>query len=40
MGFGWSFYAFFAAALIWLAVYFVWAVRADVRERERERIPR
>ncbi len=26
MGFGWSFYGFFAAAAVWLLLYFIWAV--------------
>jgi hypothetical protein len=26
-GFGWSFYGFFIAAALWIAIYFVWAVR-------------
>ena len=34
-GFGLSFYGFFAAALIWLVVYFVWAFRASARDRRR-----
>jgi len=34
-GFGWSFYGFFVAAGAWLAVYFLWAWRADVRDRRR-----
>ena len=25
MGFGWSFYGFFAAAALWIVGYFVWA---------------
>ena len=33
MGLGWSFYGFFAAAAIWLAVYFVWAFRAAAHDR-------
>jgi hypothetical protein len=33
MGFGWSFYGFFAAAALWLAVYFLWAWRAAGRDR-------
>jgi hypothetical protein len=35
MGFGSSFYGFFVAALMWLVLYFVWAFRADVRDRHR-----
>ncbi len=37
MGFGWSFYGFFVAALAWLALYFVWAAREARRDRERDR---
>lgn len=37
VGFGWNFYGFFVAAVIWLAVYFYWAWRAAERDRERER---
>ena len=37
MGFGWSFYGFFAAAALWQAVYFLWAVRAAARDRRRQR---
>ena len=36
MGFGWSFYGFFALAAAWMALYFVWAVRA-VGDRKRAR---
>jgi len=36
MGFGWSFYGFFALAAVWMALYFVWAVRAAARDRERQ----
>jgi len=35
MGFGWSFYGFFAAAALWLVVYFAWAYGASHRERDR-----
>jgi hypothetical protein len=35
-GFGWSFYGFFVMAVLWLALYFVWAARAARRDRERE----
>lgn len=35
MGFGWSLYGFFVAAAIWMAVYFYWAWRADLRDRAR-----
>ena len=35
MGFGWSFYGFFAAAAVWMAIYFVWAFRAAAQDRER-----
>jgi hypothetical protein len=34
MGFGWSFYGFFVAAGIWLAIYFLWAWRAAQHDRE------
>jgi hypothetical protein len=36
-GFGWSFYGFFVLAVIWLAVYFVWAASAAARDRDEER---
>ena len=32
-GLGWSFYGFFAAAAIWLVIYFAWAFRAAARDR-------
>jgi hypothetical protein len=35
VGFGWSFFGFFFAAGLWLAAYFVWAVRAAARDRRR-----
>jgi hypothetical protein len=35
MGFGWSFYGFFFAAVLWLLLYFIWAFRAAARDRER-----
>jgi hypothetical protein len=35
MGFGASFYGFFVAALLWLVVYFLWAFKADARDRHR-----
>jgi hypothetical protein len=34
VGFGWSFYGFFAAAALWLALYFLWAFRAAARDRQ------
>ena len=34
-GFGWSFYGFFVAAAVWLALYFLWAWRAAARDRRR-----
>jgi len=37
MGFGWSFYGFFALAAIWMALYFVWAVRRAARDRKHAR---
>ena len=37
MGFGWGLYGFFIAALVWLAVYFLWAWSAAKRDRERGR---
>ncbi len=37
LGFGWSFYGFFAAAVVWLGVYFVWAARAAARDRRQAR---
>lgn len=36
-GFGWSFYGFFAAAVVWLAIYFAWAARAAARDRQQAR---
>ena len=33
VGFGWGFYGFFVAAVVWLAVYFLWAWRAAARDR-------
>jgi hypothetical protein len=33
MGFGWSFYGFFVAAVVWLVLYFAWAARAASRDR-------
>ena len=33
MGFGWGFYGFFVAAVVWIAVYFLWAWRAARRDR-------
>jgi hypothetical protein len=35
MGFGPSFYGFFAAAALWLIAYFLWAFRAAARDRGR-----
>ena len=35
MGLGWSFYGFFVGAAIWLVLYFLWAVSAARRDRER-----
>jgi len=37
VGFGVSFYGFFAAAIAWLIVYFYWAFRADRRDRRTPR---
>ncbi len=37
MGFGWSLYGFFIAAVVWLAVYFLWAWRAARHDREQGR---
>ena len=36
-GFGWSFYGFFVAAVVWLGLYFVWAARQAKRDRDRDR---
>ena len=33
VGFGWGFYGFFVAAVVWLTVYFLWAWRAAARDR-------
>lgn len=35
-GFGWEFYGFFVAAVVWLAIYFLWAWRAARRDRAEE----
>ena len=35
MGLGWSFYGFFVGATIWLLLYFLWALTAAKRERQR-----
>lgn len=37
MGFGWGFYGFFVAAVIWIAAYFLWAWRAAQRDRGERR---
>jgi hypothetical protein len=37
MGFGWSFYGFFALAIVWLAIYFLWAARAAAHDRDEGR---
>jgi hypothetical protein len=37
MGFGLSFYAFFIAAAVWMAAYFVWALADDARGRRKAR---
>jgi len=37
VGFGWGFYGFFVAAVVWLAIYFLWAWRAAARDRAAER---
>jgi hypothetical protein len=37
MGFGWSFYGFFVLAAVWLAAYFLWAVRAAARDRKQRK---
>ncbi|CAN5576406.1 hypothetical protein BH23ACI1_BH23ACI1_22660 [soil metagenome] len=36
MGFGFSFYGFFAAAAIWIALYFLWMFLVEARDRRRE----
>jgi hypothetical protein len=36
MGFGFSFYGFFAAAAVWIALYFLWLLIVEARERRRE----
>jgi hypothetical protein len=33
-GFGWNFYAFFLYAGAWVLGYFMWAFRANRRDRE------
>jgi hypothetical protein len=35
MGFGWSFYGFFVAAVAWVVLYFVWALQVSARDRKR-----
>jgi hypothetical protein len=35
VGFGVSFYGFFAAAAVWMTLYFLWAVRAAARDRRK-----
>jgi hypothetical protein len=37
VGFGWSFYGFFAAAAAWMVCYFVWATMAAARDRRKVR---
>lgn len=37
MGFGWSFYGFFLAALVWLTAYFLGMRAIEARERRRPR---
>jgi hypothetical protein len=37
MGFGWSFYGFFAASAAWMVLYFVWVAVADARDRRPRR---
>lgn len=37
MGFGWGLYGFFVAAVIWIALYFLWAWRAAARDRQEGR---
>lgn len=34
-GFGWNFYAFFVYAALWLSGFFIWAFRANRRERRK-----
>lgn len=36
-GFGWSFYGFFAAAAVWIGLYFLWAARQAQRDRDLDR---
>ena len=35
-GLGWNFWGFFLVAAVWCAAYFVWALRANRRDREIE----
>jgi hypothetical protein len=37
MGFGWSFYGFFVAAAVWMALYFAWAFASDDARRKPRR---
>lgn len=36
-GFGFGFYGFFVVAIVWVALYFLWAWRAAARDRVKER---
>ena len=36
-GFGWGFYGFFLYATVWVTGYFIWAFRANRRDREKGR---
>lgn len=37
MGFGWSFYGFFALAALWVTAYFLWALRAESADDQNDR---
>jgi hypothetical protein len=40
VGFGWSFYGFFAAAAIWMVLYFLWAFIAARSDKPEGLSPR
>jgi hypothetical protein len=37
VGFGWSFYGFFALAAVWMAAYFAWAFHAASEDEDPRR---
>ena len=36
VGFGLSFYGYFALAAVWMVIYFVWTERTASRDRKRD----